>query len=262
MGGQVPDTAGHDSDWLWTAYSKVYDSIFHLMPYRELLWNAYQALELRPGMRILDAGCGTGNFEFFISEKNPPPVEIEAVDFSPAMLSIARNKCKGLEYVHFAHGDLNTELPYPDSSFDRILSINVLYALADRDRTMREFIRVLKPEGRMVLTSPAPHFGWPPLVIDHFKRVGNIWGAGRKALTVLDSIRVLSTKALGSFLLNVLVIYRRRDAGQYHTLDEVELRMLLDVHRRNGLEDFAIEPAFAEQNLFATAVKAAPAYAS
>ena len=53
-----------------------------LMPYRKLLWDAFEALELEPGMRVLDAGCGTGNLEHFISDKNHPRVTIDAVDFS------------------------------------------------------------------------------------------------------------------------------------------------------------------------------------
>lgn len=253
--GNASNAAKNGPDGFWDLYSKVYDSVYHLMPYRKLLWDAYQALDLKPGMRVLDAGCGTGNFEHFVAEKDPPPIQIEAIDFSPAMLDRARRKCGALDYVNFTHGDLNGDLPYADATFDRIVSINVLYALEKRDHAMSEFLRVLKPEGRIVLTSPAPGYRWGPLVVDHFSRVRNIWGSGRKALNVLDSARTLSTSALGSFVLNVLVIYRRESAGTYHALDEDELRGLLEDHRRDGLTDFTIEPAFAQQNLFATAMK-------
>ena len=77
-------------------------------------------------------------------------------------------------------GNLSSPLPFPDATFDRILSINVLYALPDPDFTMRELLRVLKPNGVIVVTSPAPEFAVTALVIDHFKRVKNIWGAWRK----------------------------------------------------------------------------------
>jgi len=227
------------------------------MSYRNLLWDAYQALDLRPGMKLLDAGCGTGNFEFFISHKSPPPIQIEALDFSPGMLARAKRKCRDLDHVRFRQADLNARLPFPDASFDRILSINVLYALEDRDRTMRELMRVLKAGGVIVLTSPAPHFAWLPLVKDHFGRVRNIWGIHRKVFRVLDSIRVLSTQTVGSFLLNVLVIDRREDKGEYHHLDRHEFMELLAGCESHGLVDFDIQPAFAMQNLFATAVKVA-----
>ena len=47
-------------------------------------------------MRVLDAGCGTGNFEHFIAEKNHPPVRIDAVDFSPEMLARARAEVRAI----------------------------------------------------------------------------------------------------------------------------------------------------------------------
>ena len=64
------------------------------MPYRKLLWDAFEALELEPGMRVLDAGCGTGNFEHFLAEKNHPPIQIDAVDFSAEMLARAARSAR------------------------------------------------------------------------------------------------------------------------------------------------------------------------
>src|SRR3990172_3144411 len=75
------------ADLFWTVYASCYDSIYHLMPYRQLLWDCLQALDLGPGMKLLDAGCGTGNFEKFMLEKGMTDVEVEAVDLSWPMLS-------------------------------------------------------------------------------------------------------------------------------------------------------------------------------
>lgn len=253
-------TREHSAGQFWDLYSHYYDSVYHLMPYRKLLWDSYDALDLKPGMRVLDAGCGTGNFEAFIAQKNPPAIQIQAVDFSQSMLARARAKCTGLDSADFVWADLDKRLPFPDNSFDRIVSINVLYTLPDRDHTMRELMRVLRPGGRMVLTSPAPGYRWGPLVVDHFGRIRNIWGSRRRVLRALSSVWMLCTSALGAFLLNVFVIYRREKAGQYHAMDETEFRGFLSAHREDGLEDFEIVPTFAEQNLFATAMKTA--YAS
>lgn len=257
--GQAPQAAGHDSDWFWNLYARVYDSVYHLIPYRKLLWDVYRALELQPGMRVLDAGCGTGNFEFFISQKNPPHIEIDAVDFSTGMLRVAEKKCRDLDYVDFKWGDLTAPLPYADDTFDRIVSINVLFALPDWDHAMSEFLRVLKPEGTMVLTSNAVDYSFVPLVADHFRRVGNIWGASRKARTILKTARVMTTSALGSVILNTLVINRRESKGEYRGLDHAALRSFLERHRLSGLGEFSIGRALADQNLLATAVKAAQA---
>ncbi len=253
MKGPSRSNGRQGSDWLWSQYSRFYDSVYHLMPYRSLLWDSYQALELGPGMKLLDAGCGTGNFECFIAEKNAPPVEIEAVDFSPAMLEVAKKKCGALGNVNLACKDLNSDLPYSDATFDRIVSINVWYALEETDRTMREFLRVLKPGGILVLTSPAPHFKITALLVDHFRRVRNIWGALRKVRTLASSLLVLLTTGLGSALLNVLVINRREHQGRYESLGEAEMRTFLGRHSDPG--QFQVVPAMANQNVLATVTR-------
>jgi ubiquinone/menaquinone biosynthesis C-methylase UbiE len=261
MGKQADPGVEREEDGFWNLYSRYYDSIYNLMPYRKLLWDTYQALDLQAGMRVLDAGCGTGNLEHFIGQKQPPAMTIDGVDFSTGMLGVAQRKCADLDWVTFRQADLCQPLPYADATFDRIVSINVLYALPERDKTLRELLRVLRPEGRMVLTSPTPEFDWKPLVADHFRRIPNIWGTWRRVRTVLRTIGVLATTALTMMIMDFAVIGRREDSGEYHSLDRDELAGLLSAHRIDGLAEFGIEPAFAEQNLLATATKAA-AYAA
>jgi len=258
MGSQAAVASDIGPEGFWNTYSRYYDSIYQLMPYRKLLWDAFQALDLRTGARVLDAGCGTGNFEHFIAEKGHPPIEIDAVDFSPLMLERARRKCARLDHVRFAQADLNDALPFPDDTFDRIVSINVLYALSDQDRHLSELLRVLRPEGLLVVSSPIPDFKWGPLVSEHFGRIGNIWGTGRRARTVAASIRVLATSAWGSFAVDKLVISRREYSGEYRSFGEAELGWLLERHRADGLGAYSIQPAMARQNLFATASKMLP----
>lgn len=252
-------SAEPSADRFWGIYSRFYDSIYTLMPYRQLLWDVYQALELEPGMRVLDAGCGTGNLELFVSEKDHPPVQFRGIDFSPEMLSRAQQKCADLEFVSFEQHDLSLPLPYPDASFDRVVSVNVLYALENRDETMRELLRVLKPEGRIVLTSPTPEFSIAPLIVDHLRRVRNIWGFSRKMRRVLTGVWILATSGLGSIVLNVAVINRRETAGRYDSLDLQGFEAFLEHHQQTGLENVRIQPALVRQNLFATATKIAAA---
>ncbi len=256
---QVGSRESTGRDAFWNLYSRVYDSVYTLMPYRALLWDTYQALELEPGMRVLDAGCGTGNFEHFIHQKQPPHVTIEGLDFSPKMLERARAKCGALDNVAFARGDLTAPLPYADATFDRILSINVLYALPDPDFTVGELLRVLKPDGILVVTSPAPEFAVSALVADHYSRVKNIWGVHRQASTVLRSTGVFLASGVAQWALNNFVINGREASGEYHSLDHAEMEMLLDRRRSQGVERFQVARALANQNIFATAVKAAVA---
>jgi len=241
--------------FVWNLYARFYDSIYHLIPYRKLLWDTYQALDFKPGMKILDAGCGTGNFEKFISEKNPPPIQIEATDFSPVMLARAQKKCKHLGYVNFKLADLNKELDYPAGTFDRILSINVLYALEDCCFTIQGFLRILKPEGKIVLTSSKPDFRFSPIIQDHFKRIKNIWGISRRVATLLKTFVVVSTTGLGSGLLNIYVINRRERRGIYRSLSKEEFASIFERDSQNIVQNLTIDSSFADQNLVAIATK-------
>ena len=246
-------------DGFWDLYSRVYDSVYTLIPYRGLLWQAYEALGLRPGMRVLDAGCGTGNFEHFISAKNPPSIHIEALDGSEGMLAIARRKCRELEYVHFSAADLNGALPFEDGTFDRVVTINVLYALDDPDRVLNELLRVLRPKGVLVISTPLPTYSVSPLIADHFRRLRNIWGWHRRIGRALESLWVLVTGGAAQWMLNNVVINSREASGTYHSLDREELEELLQRNRRQGLGQYDISLASADQNVFATAVKTATA---
>lgn len=249
-------------DEFWDLYSRYYDCVYQLMPYRKLLWDVYEALDLKPGMQVLDAGCGTGNFEHFIAEKDHPPVGIVAVDASPAMLDRARDKCRRLTHVTFSQVDLNGSLPFADATFDRILSINVLYALEDWDHTMSELLRVLKPEGRMVLTSSLPAFRFGPLLADHVRRIGNIWGTRRRVRAVVDTVKVVATSGVGSAILNVFVINRRESRGRYYSPDHSALRGFLDAHATSGVDEYDVGLAMADQNFLAMATKACVGMAS
>jgi ubiquinone/menaquinone biosynthesis C-methylase UbiE len=262
MGSQVAVAAEAGPDRFWDTYSRYYDCVYMLMPYRKLLWDAFEALDLEPGMRVLDAGCGTGNFEHFIAEKNHPSVAIDAVDFSPEMLKRAGTKLGGLDYVRFTQADLNGTLPFADATFDRVVSINVLYALEDWDHTMGELLRVLKPEGRMVLTSSTNEFSSGPILADHIRRIGNIWGTKRKARAVLDTVRAVATTGVGSMALNTFVINRRESKGRYYSPDHDALRAFLRGHEPNGVEDFSVGLSMADQNFLATATKACAGIAS
>ncbi len=75
---QKEDRSSARNDLFWNIYAKFYDSIYYLMPYRQLLWDCFEALDLKPGMRLLDAGCGSGNFALIVPEKGITDVTVEA----------------------------------------------------------------------------------------------------------------------------------------------------------------------------------------
>ena len=111
------------------------------------LWAAMlDAVRLRPGMRLLDAGCGSGESAALALARE---AEVWGLDCSEEMLAVARRTAPR---ATLAHGDLET-LPYPDSFFDAITACNSVHFAADPLRAMRELARVARPGSRIAITS-------------------------------------------------------------------------------------------------------------
>ena len=99
------------------------------------------------GMSILDVGCGTGSHLAFYQRYD---VNLFGIDTSPAMLSLARERLgDGAELYQGSA----TEMPYPNSSFDLIISMLVLHEMDQPIRlaVLDEIKRVLKSTGRVLL---------------------------------------------------------------------------------------------------------------
>jgi protein-L-isoaspartate(D-aspartate) O-methyltransferase len=96
--------------------------------------------DIRPGDKVLDVGCGKG-FLLFDLTKVVPGVEVEGIDISSYALENAKEEVRDRLSV----GDA-TSLPYPDHSFDLVISITTLHNLHayDLDKALREIERVGK----------------------------------------------------------------------------------------------------------------------
>jgi hypothetical protein len=93
------------------------------------------------------------------------------------------------------------------------------------------------------------------LVIDHFKRVKNIWGVWRKVARVTKSLGIFAVSGIAQWVLDKFVIGRRETAGAYHSLNSDELSELFRRCIPDGSGRFEVGRALADQNIFATAVK-------
>jgi SAM-dependent methyltransferase len=252
------ESASSQSNAHTRSYGREYGGVHNLIPYCSLLWDTYDALRLEPGMRVLDAGCGAGTFEHFIAGKNPPQVTVDALESSMGMLDEARRKCRHVGFVKFLAADLNGRLPFDDATFDRIVSLNVLHVLDDHDYVLEELLRVLKPDGRLVISSPLPNHNVAALISDHLRRIENIWGTHRKIVRFAESVWVFLGNALRQWALSNAADVRQ-GGGAAHSLDESAFEALLRRGRAHGVFDYAITLASADQNLLATAWKRTPA---
>ncbi|MFY1652116.1 class I SAM-dependent methyltransferase [Solwaraspora sp. WMMB762] len=105
--------------------------------------------EIRPGQRVLEIGCGTGNLLRALLRRQP---DVDAVGIDPdqGALRLARRKAARAKLPIRYEVAFAGDLPLPDASVDRVLSAFMLHHLADeeRGRTLREVRRVLRPGGQ------------------------------------------------------------------------------------------------------------------
>jgi ubiquinone/menaquinone biosynthesis C-methylase UbiE len=114
-------------------------------------WIVNRVARLTP-RRVLDAGCSIGQLTTRLASL---PAEIHALDVSPTAVSRARETVARHGMVRFTTGSA-TELPYADGTFDLVIASDGLYSwdisADDRQASLRELHRVLRPDGVALLT--------------------------------------------------------------------------------------------------------------
>ena len=108
--------------------------------------------EIADGERVLDIGCGTGTLAIRAA-RAAPGVSVTGLDADETILARARRKAADASLdIEFDQG-MADSLPYPDASFDLVLSTLFFHHLPDETKheTARELVRVLRPGGRFVV---------------------------------------------------------------------------------------------------------------
>ena len=140
----------------YTEYKIMYEAEDVHWWYRGLRGTLFTMLKLdgrnSRALRILDAGCGTGGNLAALKLSN---YDAEGFDFSHVAIEFCR--ARGLNKVGV--GSI-TDIPYPDNTFDIVISCDVLNdaGTSDEARALEEMYRVLKPGGRVFLNLPAFSF--------------------------------------------------------------------------------------------------------
>jgi len=144
----------------------LYDHLMGRRSFRAARQRALTLLEIDPGDRVLFVGVGTGEDLAFL----PPATIAVGIDLSEEMLAVARVKAPRVELRL-----MNAErLEYPDASFDKVVLNLVLSVVENPEQALAEALRVLKPDGRVV-------------VFDKFLPAGGKLPLTRRALNVVTS---------------------------------------------------------------------------
>lgn len=138
-----------DDDSCWGAAAEDYQklSAFPFMYGQD----AAALLNLQRGESVLEVACGTGDLACHMAAKHG--VSVQAIDFAAGMIEA------GQKHPDAASADVTlcvmdgTKLEFPDSSFDAAISNFGVFLFPEREKGMREMLRVLKPGGRIVMTS-------------------------------------------------------------------------------------------------------------
>lgn len=133
----------------------------------DLRWRSLAAAAaVRPGDRVLDAACGTGDLA--LADLKAGAGSVTGIDFSPRMLERARRKHAGIDWVE---GDV-LELPFADGSFDAATIGFGIRNVSDLERALRELRRVLRAGGRLaVLEITRPRGPLAPVLGAWFEHV-------------------------------------------------------------------------------------------
>ena len=155
-------------NWLTPLYDPLLQWVMREETFKRKL---VQRANIQPQMKVLDLGCGTGTLTLMLKRAHPE-AQITGLDGDPQVLDIARDKSRGTD-IKWDEG-LASSLPYPDSTFDRVVTSLVVHHLItdDKRRAFKEVYRVLKPQGELyVLDFGAPHSSLTRFMTNYMRRL-------------------------------------------------------------------------------------------
>jgi SAM-dependent methyltransferase len=112
--------------------------------------NPFSLGRLAPGERVLDLGSGGGTDSLVAAQMVGEDGQVTGIDLTPEMLTKARSAAAAMRAanVEFVEGEAE-RLPFPDASFDVVISNGVIDLVPDKDAVFAENFRVLRPGGRI-----------------------------------------------------------------------------------------------------------------
>jgi ubiquinone/menaquinone biosynthesis C-methylase UbiE len=199
-----PETSGVTIHW--AAQYDIFTSLMGMGMNRPNSRMVIELAKIKPGDKVLDVGCGTGNLTLTARIYAGASGSVYGIDPSPEMIDVARKKARrsGSETV-FDVG-LIEKIAFPDATFDVVISRLVIHHLPDdlKRQGFAEILRVLKPGGFFLLadfnppTNPVLRHVTSALVGPQMMQT-SVWGIPRM-LTEAGFIEVAGGRTRSAFL--------------------------------------------------------------
>lgn len=171
----------HEEIAVWQAEDNA-NSPWHVM--------AKQHLQDIRDKRVLEIGCGRGGFSKYLLEQG---AHLTAADFSSAAIDLTRQLLRGVPHCETLVADIQA-IPHPDNYFDVVVSLETLEHVPDPDKGLAELIRVARPGGKIIVTTPN-YFGLLGLYRHYRELTGRpyteVGQPINNPLTVKDRVRKL-----------------------------------------------------------------------
>jgi SAM-dependent methyltransferase len=177
--------------------AEIYDRLF--VPALFAQWGPVvaEAAGIGAGDRVLDVACGTGAATLAVAARVGLAASVTGLDPNPEMLAVARRKSSEIDWRDGAA----EALPFPDASFDAVVSQFGMMFFADRAGAVREMLRVLRPGGRLAVAvcdavENSPGYAELAAILDRLfgQAVGD---AFRAPFTLGDADRLSATFVAG-----------------------------------------------------------------
>jgi SAM-dependent methyltransferase len=127
--------------------ANAYEALFVPALFGQWAPKVADAVQIRPGDRVLDVACGTGIAAREAASRTESSGHVVGIDPNPGMVAVARQLAQTIEWQEGAA----EELPFPGQSFDVVMSQFGLMFFRDRRQALGEMLRVLVPGGRLAV---------------------------------------------------------------------------------------------------------------
>lgn len=176
------------------------------------------------GRRVLDAGCGVGNFFSALTDRVDLGV---GIDLSPVNIADARKRFTDHDNIRFLHADLDEQAQaLRDERFDTVVCLDVLEHIEDDATLLSRLAQIVEPGGHVLIKVPACPwlFGSVDVASDHYRRYNRpmLRAIAEQAGLEVKRLRYMNIAGVGPYFLKSRVLKKQANFSRSFTLAQLD----------------------------------------